>query len=73
VTAAVTHCGGVTVSATTTLLIDPSGAVYDERTNQPVAGATVQLIDVTGGGNGGNVGGPAACCCPTARRRRPPA
>ena len=64
VTAAVTHCGGVTVSATTTLLIDPSGAVYDERTNQPVAGATVQLVDVTGGGNGGNVGGPARVLLP---------
>jgi len=35
VTAAVAHCGGVTVSATTTLLIDPSGAVYDERTTSP--------------------------------------
>jgi uncharacterized repeat protein (TIGR01451 family) len=64
VTATVTHCGGVTVSATTTLLIDPSGVVYDERTNQPVAGATVQLIDVTGGGNGGNAGGPARVLLP---------
>jgi uncharacterized repeat protein (TIGR01451 family) len=64
VTAVVTHCGGVTVSATTTLLIDPSGVVYDERTNQPVAGATVQLVDVTGGGNGGNVGGPARVWLP---------
>src|ERR1700674_2627702 len=64
VTATVTHCGGVTVSATTTLLIDPSGVVYDERTNQPVAGATVQLIDVTGGGNGGNGGGPARVLLP---------
>src|SRR3984893_3996228 len=64
VTAAVTRCGGVTMSATTTLLIDPSGVVYDERTNQPVAGATVQLIDVTGGGNGGNAGGPARVLAP---------
>ena len=64
VTATVTHCGGVTVSATTTLLIDPSGVVYDARTNQPVAGATVQLIDVTGGGNGGNAGGPARVWLP---------
>jgi uncharacterized repeat protein (TIGR01451 family) len=64
VTATVTRCGGVTVSATTTLLIDPSGVVYDDRTNQPVAGATVQLIDVTGGGNGGNAGGPARVLLP---------
>lgn len=58
-TAKVTGCGGVTVSATTTLLVDPSGTVYDSATNQPVAGATVQLIDVTGTGNGGAPGGPA--------------
>ncbi|OYZ02018.1 MAG: hypothetical protein B7Y42_02955 [Polaromonas sp. 28-63-22] len=59
VTATITNCGGVTATATTTLLIDPVGVVYDSRTNQPVAGATVQLIDVTGAGNGGNAGGPA--------------
>ena len=58
-TATITSCGGISVSATTTLLIDPSGTVYDSRTGKPVAGATVQLIDVTGVGNGGNPGGPA--------------
>ena len=59
VTATITSCGGVSASATTTLLIDPSGVVYDSHTNQPVAGVTVQLIDVTGAGNGGKAGGPA--------------
>ena len=59
VTATITSCGGVTATATTTLLIDPSGVVYDSRTNMLVAGATVRLIDVTGAGNGGNAGGPA--------------
>ncbi|UUZ77672.1 DUF11 domain-containing protein [Polaromonas sp. P1(28)-13] len=59
VTATITACGGISVSATTTLLIDPSGVVYDSGTNKPVAGVTVQLIDVTGAGNGGKAGGPA--------------
>ncbi len=59
VSATITSCGGITVTATTALLIDPGGVVYDSRTNQPVAGATVRLIDVTGAGNGGNPGGPA--------------
>jgi uncharacterized repeat protein (TIGR01451 family) len=59
VTATVTRCAAGPVSASTTLSIDPSGVVYDSHTNQPVAGATVQLIDVTGAGNGGNAGGPA--------------
>ncbi|NMM08154.1 hypothetical protein [Polaromonas sp.] len=59
VTATISACGGVSVSATTLLLIDPSGVVYDSRTNRPVAGASVQLIDVTGAGNSGNAGGPA--------------
>jgi uncharacterized repeat protein (TIGR01451 family) len=58
-TARISGCSGVTVAATTTLLVDPSGTVYDSGTNQPIAGATVQLIDVTGAGNGGNPGGPA--------------
>lgn len=43
----------------TGILIDPSGVVFDSRSNAPLAGATVSLIDVTGGGNGGNPGGPA--------------
>ena len=59
VTATITVCGGISVTATTTLLIDPSGVVYDSRTNQPVAGVTVQLVDVTGAGNGGKPGSAA--------------
>jgi len=58
-TATISSCGGVSVSATTSLLIDPSGVVYDSHTGKPVAGVSVQLIDVTGAGNGGNPGGPA--------------
>jgi len=64
ITATITACGGVSASATTTLLIDPSGVVYNSATNQPVSGATVQLIDVTGTGNGGNAGGPATVLQP---------
>lgn len=48
VTAAITTCGGVTASAATTLLIDPSGVVYDSRSNLPVAGASVQLVEAGG-------------------------
>lgn len=59
VSATITVCGGISVSATTTLLIDPSGVVYDSHTNQPVAGVTVQLVDVTGAGNGGKAGSAA--------------
>ena len=57
VTASLAGCGGSTV--TTTLLIDPSGVVFDSKTNAAVSGATVRLIDVTGAGNGGNAGGSA--------------
>lgn len=57
VTATLAGCGSSTV--TTTLLIDPSGVVFDSKTNAVVAGATVRLIDVTGAGNGGNAGGAA--------------
>lgn len=46
-------CGGIAVD---TVLVDPDGVVFDSQTNQPVAGATVRLIDVTGAGNGGNPG-----------------
>jgi uncharacterized repeat protein (TIGR01451 family) len=59
VTASVSGCGGVAVAVSTFLLVDPSGVVYDSKTNKPVAGVTVQLIDVTGAGNGGTPGGPA--------------
>lgn len=56
VTATITTCGGGSATASTTLLIDPSGVVYDARSNLPLAGATVELIDVTGAGNGGRPG-----------------
>jgi uncharacterized repeat protein (TIGR01451 family) len=45
--------------ATSSVLIDPSGVVFDSRGNTPVAGATVTLVDTTGEGNGGVPGGPA--------------
>ncbi len=41
------------------ILVDPFGVVFDSRTNAPIAGARVTLIDITGAGNGGNAGGPA--------------
>lgn len=59
VSATITSCGGVSARATTDLLVDPSGVVYDSRSNLPIAGATVELIDVTGAGNGGRPGAPA--------------
>jgi uncharacterized repeat protein (TIGR01451 family) len=59
VTASITACDGISVSASTSLLVDPSGTVYNSLTNQPIAGATVRLVDVSGAGNGGNPGGPA--------------
>ncbi|WP_036166985.1 DUF11 domain-containing protein [Massilia sp. 9096] len=56
-TASIEGCG--TGVSTTSILVDPSGVVFDSHTNQPLAGATVTLIDVTGAGNGGHAGGPA--------------
>lgn len=56
ISATVTTCGGLSVTATTVLLIDPSGVVYNSRTGLPVASVTVELIDVTGAGNGGSPG-----------------
>lgn len=35
--------------ATTVTLIDPNGVVFDSRTNQPIAGATVRLVTASGG------------------------
>ena len=64
VSATITACGSIAVSATTTLLIDPSGVVYDSKTNQPVAGVTVQLVDITGAGNGGRAGSTATVFLP---------
>lgn len=57
-TARLEDCGGNT-DALAKILVDPFGVVFDSRTNLPVAGARVTLIDVTGAGNGGNAGGPA--------------
>ena len=54
--ARVTTCGGTDVDV---VLIDPVGVVFDSQTNEPIAGAVVSLIDVTGAGNGGNPGGEA--------------
>lgn len=54
--ARIENCGSMAMSM---LLIDPSGIVFDSRSDEPVAGATVAIIDVTGEGNGGNAGGPA--------------
>lgn len=41
---------------TAVVLIDPMGVVYDSLTNQPIEGALVRLVDVTGDGNGGRPG-----------------
>lgn len=56
-TASIAGCGNGTIS--TDILVDPIGIVYDSVSNEPIPGATVTLIDVTGAGNGGNPGGPA--------------
>ncbi len=57
VTVAMTGCGAVLLEAR--VLIDPFGVVFDSKTNVPVAGAVVTLIDITGAGNGGRPGQPA--------------
>ncbi|MCX6358784.1 MAG: hypothetical protein NT029_03175 [Armatimonadetes bacterium] len=46
--------GGATLTALVT--VDPWGIVFDARTGEPVSGAAVSLIDVTGQGNGGRPG-----------------
>ncbi len=51
---------GVTGRVTALIVVDVFGTVYDSESNDPIAGATVQIIDVTGQGNGGNAGGLAA-------------
>jgi len=40
--------------------VEPGGTVFDAASNAPVAGAHVQLVDVTGAGNGGVPGGLAS-------------
>ena len=57
VTAKVSGCGAG--NATATLSIDPSSVVFDSKSNATVAGATVQLIAVTGSGTGSASGSPA--------------
>lgn len=56
-TATLAGCGAATTQAA--VLIDPYGIVFDSKSNAPVAGARVSLIDVTGAGNGGNAGATA--------------
>lgn len=56
-TATIRECGGTITS--TIILVDPIGIVFDSRTNEPVSGVKVTLIDVTGNGNGGKPGQPA--------------
>ena len=43
-------------TVTTTIMVEPQGIVFDSRTNVPIPGARVTLIDVTGKGNGGHPG-----------------
>lgn len=52
--ATIESCGSKTAFAS--ILVDPIGIVFDSKTNQPLAGATVSLIDVSGDGNGGRPG-----------------
>lgn len=56
-TAFIRECGGTITS--TIILVDPIGIVFDSRTNEPVSGVKVTLIDITGQGNGGKPGQPA--------------
>ncbi|TYP93829.1 conserved repeat domain-containing protein [Fodinibius salinus] len=46
-------------STTANIVVDPHGVVFNSQTGEPVSGAEVTLIDVTGNGNGGNPGAPA--------------
>ena len=47
VTASLMGCGDTVIQVN--LLIDPNGVVYDSRSNAPVAGATVTIINVATG------------------------
>jgi uncharacterized repeat protein (TIGR01451 family) len=57
-TASLAGCGAASVTAVVS--IDPSGVVFDSHSNVLLAGASVALIDVTGGGNGGHPNSPAS-------------
>ncbi|MEW6156818.1 MAG: SdrD B-like domain-containing protein [Verrucomicrobiota bacterium] len=46
-TASIAGCGNTITE--TTILIDPDGVLFDSRTDQPIAGATITLIDVASG------------------------
>lgn len=55
--ASIEGCGSGSV--TTSIVVNPMGIVFDSSTNKPIAGAQVELIDITGQGNGGSAGAPA--------------
>ena len=57
IVATLAGCGSSSTSAH--LWLDPSGVVFDSRSDAPVSGTRVTLIDVTGQGNGGLPGSPA--------------
>jgi uncharacterized repeat protein (TIGR01451 family) len=57
VTAELAGCGGTNTRATA--WVEPQGVVYESRSNLPVGGVRVRLVDVSGAGNGGQPGGPA--------------
>jgi uncharacterized repeat protein (TIGR01451 family) len=57
VTAEVVGCGRSLTTAS--VWIDPASTVYESRTDQPVGGVHVRLVDVSGAGNGGVPGGAA--------------
>lgn len=48
--------GCATPSTPAAVLVDPFGVVFDSRTDLPVAGTRIDLIDVSGAGNGGQAG-----------------
>lgn len=50
-------CGAAETRAS--VWVEPGGTVFDSRTNTPLAGARVLLIDESGAGNGGAPGAPA--------------
>ena len=56
-TAALRGCGALVTLAD--VWVQPSGTVFDAASGAPVAGARVQLFDMTGEGNGGLPGAPA--------------